>query len=61
MCGTAAVAGALIGESAVVYCWLFSPISYLWYNVVGCLIGVGAAIVIESLLPVEREELSSRA
>jgi SSS family solute:Na+ symporter len=53
--GTAAFAGALVGEAAVVYCWLFTRISYLWYNVVGCLVGIGAAMAIEMLLPAPEE------
>jgi solute:Na+ symporter, SSS family len=59
--GTAAFAGAVIGQAAVLYCWLFTPISYLWYNVVGCLIGIGAAMVIERMLPVRRGNLAISA
>jgi SSS family solute:Na+ symporter len=35
--GTAVFAAALVAEAAVVACFLFSGISFLWYNVVGCL------------------------
>ncbi|MBM3776316.1 MAG: sodium:solute symporter, partial [Acidobacteria bacterium] len=44
--GTAAFAGMLAGEAAIFACFLFTGISFLWYNVIGCLaaVGVGAAI-----------------
>ena len=35
--GTAVFVAALIAEAAVVACFLFTTISFLWYNVVGCL------------------------
>ncbi|HEU4725039.1 MAG TPA: sodium:solute symporter [Candidatus Eisenbacteria bacterium] len=35
--GTAVFAAALVAEVAVVACFLFTKISFLWYNVVGCL------------------------
>ena len=44
--GTAVFLGALVAEAAVVWCFLFSEISYLWYNVVGCL----TVIVMANLL-----------
>jgi len=47
--GTAAFLGALLGEVAVLYCFRFTEISFLWYNVVGCLVGIGAAMAIEAL------------
>jgi len=43
--GTAVFVAALVAEVAVVACFLFSDISFLWYNVVGCL-----AVVVVSLL-----------
>ncbi len=38
--GTAAFAGVLAGEAAIFACWTFTGISFLWYNVVGCLVVV---------------------
>lgn len=35
--GTAVFTAALLAEAAVVVCFLFTPVSFLWYNVVGCL------------------------
>jgi Na+/proline symporter len=49
--GTATFLGALIGEAAVIYCWLFTPMAYLWWNVIGCVVGVAAALVIERVIP----------
>ncbi|RPJ43932.1 MAG: sodium:solute symporter, partial [Candidatus Latescibacterota bacterium] len=35
--------GALAGEAAVVLCFALSGISFLWYNVVGCLVTISVA------------------
>ncbi|MBV9925362.1 MAG: sodium:solute symporter [Acidobacteria bacterium] len=42
--GTAAFLGALVGEAAVLSCFFFTPLAFLWYNV------VGAAVVVLSAL-----------
>ena len=44
--GTAVFLAALVAEAAVVWCFLYSGISFLWYNVVGCL----TVIVVANLL-----------
>lgn len=49
--GTAVFAAALVSEAAVVACFLFTDISFLWYNVVGCLGVIALALV---LAPLER-------
>ncbi len=49
--GTAASLGALIGEAAVLWCAAFTNLAWLWWNVIGCVVGVAAALVIERLLP----------
>jgi Na+/proline symporter len=41
--------GAVIGEAAVIYCWLFTDMAWLWWNVVGCVVGVLATYAIEAL------------
>src|SRR5438132_1517991 len=51
--GTAVVIGAIIGEAAVAWCAAFTNLAWLWWNVIGCLVGVGAALVIERMLPNE--------
>ena len=48
--GTATFMAAFVGEGVVLYCYFFTDISWLWYNVVGCGIVVGVAIIIQ-LLP----------
>ena len=44
--GTAAFAGALAGEIVVLYCFQFTSIAWLWYNVIGCFIVVGVGIIL---------------
>ena len=44
--GTAVFLGALAGEIAVVVCFVATDISFLWYNVVGCLGTIACALVI---------------
>jgi solute:Na+ symporter, SSS family len=44
--GTAAFIGAITGEIAVFYCFKFTSIAWLWYNVIGCVIVVFAAFII---------------
>jgi SSS family solute:Na+ symporter len=41
--GTAVFLGALVGEAVVVLFFSFSTISFLWYNVIGCLATMAAA------------------
>ncbi len=43
--GTAVFLGALAGEIAVVVCFVATDISFLWYNVVGCLGTIACAIL----------------
>ena len=47
--GTAAFAGAVAGELAVLYCFYFTKIAFLWYNVVGALVVVAAALAVNPL------------
>ena len=49
--GTAASLGAIIGEAAVLWCAAFTNLAWLWWNVIGCVVGVVAALVIEKMLP----------
>jgi SSS family solute:Na+ symporter len=48
--GTAAFAGAIIGEAAVLYCFRYTGIAWLWYNVIGCLVVVFSGLVISRLI-----------
>ncbi|HEY0591741.1 MAG TPA: sodium:solute symporter [Thermoanaerobaculia bacterium] len=44
---TAAFAGALVGEAAVVWTFQTTAISFLWYNAVGCLVTIGVALMVQ--------------
>ncbi len=48
--GTAVFWAAWIAEAAVIACFRFSKISFLWYNVIGCLLVMGIALALEPLL-----------
>jgi len=48
--GTATFYAALLAEIGVVFCFLFTGISYLWYNVVGCLLVILFSIPIDRFL-----------
>ncbi|OFV82704.1 MAG: sodium:solute symporter [Acidobacteria bacterium RBG_13_68_16] len=45
--GTSVFAAAIVAETAVIGCYLFTPISFLWYNVLGCLAVILIALVLE--------------
>jgi Na+/proline symporter len=49
--GFAVCAGAAIGEIAVTLCALFTNTAWLWWNVVGCVAGIGGALLVEKMLP----------
>jgi SSS family solute:Na+ symporter len=44
--GNAAFIGVLAGEAAIFYSHWFTQVSFLWYNVVGCGVVVGTALLI---------------
>lgn len=48
--GTAAFLGAVAGEAAVLYCFYFTQIAYLWFNVIGAVVVVLAAFVVTLLV-----------
>ena len=47
--GSAAFYGVLAGEAAIFAANLFTRISFLWYNVVGCLVVIATALLISKL------------
>ena len=55
--GTAAFLGAVVGEIAVILCAIFSNMAWLWWNVVGCVVGIVAAMAIQLMLPNKSEAL----
>ncbi|HZI17621.1 MAG TPA: sodium:solute symporter [Pyrinomonadaceae bacterium] len=46
--GRAAFAGAVVGELAVLYCFFFTKIAYLWFNVVGAVVVVLAGLLLSA-------------
>jgi SSS family solute:Na+ symporter len=49
--GTAMLWGALIAETAVILCARYTDMAWLWWNVVGCVVGVVAAMLVQSVMP----------
>jgi len=49
--GTATFVGMLAGEAAIFWAFLFTGMSYLWYNVIGCVAVVATALAITYLAP----------
>ena len=55
--GTAAFVAAIAGEAFVIYLFKFTQVSFLWYNVFGCLAVIGAALLLQPLMkPPRRQE-----
>jgi solute:Na+ symporter, SSS family len=57
--GTATFWAAFVGEGVVLSCYLFTNVSWLWYNVVGCAVVAGVAVVLQLLLGKQRKSTSS--
>ena len=49
--GTAMLLGAGVAEIAVILCARYTDMAWLWWNVVGCVVGVVAAITIQMVMP----------
>jgi SSS family solute:Na+ symporter len=49
--GTSAFLGAVIGQIAVALCASFTNTAWLWWNVVGCVVSVVAALLIQLVQP----------
>ena len=56
--GTGAFIGMLAGEAAIFWAWWFTGISFLWYNVIGCVVVVITGMVVSRLRPAGRIESS---
>jgi len=50
--------GVLAGEAAIFAAYLFTKISYLWYNVVGCVVVIAVGVLVSQLSPGERKTLA---
>ena len=42
--GTPVFAGGIVGLASVWACFAFTRLSYLWFNVVGCVVVIGVAL-----------------
>jgi SSS family transporter len=48
--GSATFYAALIAEAAVLYCYLFTDIPFLWFNAIGCLLVVILSILFQQVI-----------
>ncbi len=51
--GTAVFYAALIGEAFIIFAWLTNLMAFLWLNVIGCLLVMSIAFIIQSMLKKE--------
>jgi solute:Na+ symporter, SSS family len=56
--GRAVFWGAIISEAAILYCKFYTNVAWLWWNVVGCVVGVVAAVLIQLVVGDRRNRLS---
>ena len=49
--GTAVFIGAILAEVAVFLCASYTDMAWLWWNVVGCVVGVTAALLLQTVTP----------
>ena len=52
--GRATFLGAVVGEIAVILCSIYTDMAWLWWNVVGCVTGVVAALIFQAVMPEKR-------
>jgi Na+/proline symporter len=57
--GTAVFWAALIAESIVLYCYFFTDIAFLFYNIIGCIAVVVLAVLFQWVMPAEDREAAS--
>lgn len=48
--GTAVFIAAIIGEAVVLYCWYSDTMAYLWFNVIGCLVLIVVAVIVQVVI-----------
>jgi Na+/proline symporter len=49
--GHAVFIAALLGEAAVIACWKLTPLSFLWWNLVGCVLTLAVAALLAPRSP----------
>jgi SSS family solute:Na+ symporter len=57
--GTGAFVGMLVGEAAIFAAFLFTGISFLWYNVIGCAVVIVTGLAISPWWPADRVKRSA--
>jgi SSS family solute:Na+ symporter len=56
--GTAVFWAALIAEVVVLYCYKFTDLAFLLYNIIGCLIVLGLALIFQVILDLAKSRTS---
>jgi len=56
--GNGAFIGVLAGEAAIFAAFLFTKISFLWYNVIGCIVVIAVGVLVSRFSPGERKTLT---
>ncbi len=51
--GNSVFISAIIAEAVVLYCFLFTSIPFLWYNVIGCLVVIILSFLLQQLLTIK--------
>ena len=52
--GTAVFTAAILGEAAVIVCWKLTPLSFLWWNLIGCVLTLAIAALLAPVLPARK-------
>lgn len=52
--GNGAFFGMLAGEAAIFSAWRFTGISFLWYNVIGCVVVIGTGVILSKVFAERR-------
>ncbi|HEV2704497.1 MAG TPA: sodium:solute symporter [Pyrinomonadaceae bacterium] len=54
--GTATFLSAVIGEAVILYCFFYTPVAFLWYNLIAPLVMIPSALIIDRLLATRAQE-----
>lgn len=46
-----ALAGVVVGQAAILACWKFTSLAFLWWNVIGCTVVVITAVIVSFVSP----------
>ena len=49
--GTAVFWAAILSEGIVIYCFAFTKIAFLLYNIIGCIAVIGISLLLQKLIP----------